>query len=188
MSNRVLNIPNSISFTRLLAVPFFWWAILSDRFLMATVIVATVGSTDWLDGYLARRLNQVTELGKLLDPLADRIMIASAVIGGMIVDVIPLIIGLPLIFREILVALGAVYLARAGGGTLAVRYLGKVATFLIYWAIPFFYLAEATPWHSPFTWLAWIVGVVGLVLYYWVGFAYLGDIRSKVKRPTIEPG
>ncbi len=188
MSNRVLTIPNAISFIRLLTVPVFWWAILDDRFVAATVIVALVGSTDWLDGFLARRLNQVSELGKFLDPLADRIMIASAVIGGLIVGVVPELIGIPLVIREALIALGALYLARSGGGTLEVRVLGKAATLLVYWAIPAFYLAVATSWVGFFTWFGWITGTIGLVLYYVVGFQYVGDIRAKVQRLPRSPG
>lgn len=180
MTDRVATIPNAISFVRLLTVPVFWWAILTDRFLLATVIVASVGSTDWLDGYLARRLNQVSKLGAFLDPLADRLMIASAVVGGLIVGVLPALIGYPLLVREVAVGLGAALLARRGVGTLAVRYRGKVATLLVYWSIPAFFLAEATSWTGFFTWFGWIAGTVGLILYWWVAIEYWGDARQRL--------
>jgi cardiolipin synthase len=180
VKDRIVTIPNLISGARLLTVPVFWWAILSDRFLMATIIVGVIGSTDWLDGYLARKLDQQTELGAFLDPLADRLMIASAVIGGLIVDVIPGWIGYPLIAREVLVGIGAIYLASKGGGKLDVRFRGKLATLLVYWAIPAFYFAEVAPARQFFLLFGWVVGTVGLVLYYWVGFEYAGDIRSRL--------
>ncbi len=187
MNDRILTVPNLISFIRLLTVPVFWWAILTDRFVVATVIVAVVGSTDWLDGFLARKLNQVSKLGAFLDPLADRLMIASAVVGGLIVGVVPGLIGYPLIVREVLVGFGAAYLARRGGGTLEVRYRGKVATLLVYWSIPSFFLAAATSWTTFFTWFGWLAGLVGLVLYWWVGFEYIGDARHKLTAGESSP-
>lgn len=180
MKGQVVTIPNLISGARLLTVPVFWWAILSDRFLMATIIVGVIGSTDWLDGYLARKFDQQTELGAFLDPFADRLMIASAVIGGLIVDVIPGWIGYPLIAREVLVGIGAIFLAARGGGKLDVRFRGKLATLLVYWAIPSFYFAEVAPAPQFFLVFGWVVGTVGLVFYYWVGFEYAGDIRSRL--------
>jgi cardiolipin synthase len=180
-SNRILTIPNVVSFIRLLGIPVFWWALLvEDNLALAAWLIFGIGWTDWIDGYLARRLNQVSELGKALDPIADRLLIASALIGGLIVGVLPLWFGWGLIIREVLVGLVAVVLAARGGGTIEVRYIGKLATFLLYGAIPAFYLAEAgfMEW---FMWpAAYISGVVGLVLYWWVAFLYIGDSRRKL--------
>lgn len=173
-----LTIPNGVSFVRLLAVPWFWWVLLVDeRVGFAALLIFVIGSTDWIDGYLARRLDQVSEVGKLLDPLADRLMIASAVVAGMIAGVLPLIIGIPLIAREVGVGLGALVLAIRGGGKLAVRELGKAATFLLYGAIPAFYLVSADIVPSLFAPPAWIAGIVGLTLYYWVAVEYTFDVR-----------
>ena len=180
-SNRILTIPNVITFIRLLGIPVFWWALLvEDNLALAAWLIFGIGWTDWIDGYLARRLNQVSELGKALDPIADRLLIASALIGGLIVGVLPLWFGWGLIAREVLVGLVAVILAARGGGTIEVRYIGKLATFLLYGAIPAFYLAEAgfMEW---FMWAAaYINGIVGLVLYWWVAFLYIGDSRRKL--------
>lgn len=177
-SSRILTIPNAISFARLLAVPYFWYVLIGEeRVGLAAALIFVIGSTDWVDGYLARRLNQESEVGAFLDPLADRLMIASAVIGGLMADVLPEVVGIPLIAREILVAAGALYLAARGGGRIEVRYLGKLATFLLYGAIPSFYLAAAdiVPW--VFGPAAWTAGVVGLVLYWIVAGRYALDIR-----------
>ena len=140
-------------------------------------LIVGIGGTDWVDGYLARRLDQVSDVGKVLDPLADRLMIASAVVGGLIAGTLPLVVGIPLIVRELAVGTGALVAGSKGIGKLEVRSLGKTATFLLYGAVPAFYLDQAgfVPWL--FTPIAWIGGVVGLVLYYWVGVQDVGDLR-----------
>ncbi len=177
MNRQVLTVANLVSSLRLLTVPVFWWTILTDRLGVATAIVVVVGSTDWLDGFLARRLDQVTELGKFLDPLADRLMIASAVIGGLVIGVVPTFFAIPLIARELLVAGGAVFLARRRVDPLPVRFRGKLATLLVYVAVPAFYLARSTTREVLFSTLGWLIGEVGLFLYWWVAFEYADDIR-----------
>ncbi|CAN5855465.1 CDP-alcohol phosphatidyltransferase family protein [soil metagenome] len=181
MSERVLTVPNLVSAARLAAIPYFWWVLLGEeRVGWAAALIFLIGATDWVDGYLARRLDQVTELGKILDPVADRLMIASALVGGLVAGVIPALFGGLLIAREVLVAVGGLVLARQGLGKLAVRPLGKVSTFLLYGAIPSFYLvaADIAPWlFGP---PAWIGGFVGVVLYWWVGVQYALDLRSAV--------
>lgn len=184
-SSRVLTLPNAISFARLLAVPYFWFVlVVQDRIGIAALLIFVIGSTDWVDGYLARRLDQESEVGAFLDPLADRLMIASAVVGGLIAEVLPAVIGLPLIAREILVAVGALYLAARGGGRIEVRYLGKLATFLLYGAIPSFYLAAADIVAWLFAPAAWIAGTGGLVLYWVVAVRYARDIRTALAGST----
>lgn len=187
-AKRVLTIPNLVSFARLLAVGLFWWVLLvQDDVALAAWLIFSIGWTDWIDGYLARRLNQVSELGRVLDPVADRLMIASAVIGGLIVGVLPVVVGVLLIIREVVVAVVALFLAARGGGTIEVRYYGKVATFLLYGAIPGFYLAA----DGFLEWLmrpaAWLAAVVGLALYWYVAVLYVGDTRRRLaalKSPT----
>lgn len=135
-----------------------------------------IGWTDWIDGYLARRLDQVSELGKVLDPLADRLAIATAVIGGMFVEVIPLGLGIAIAAREVLVGAGALLLA-GRGRRLDVRWLGKLATFILYGAIPAFYVARGSLLPDVFLAMAWGFGIIGLVLYWWVAALYVGDLR-----------
>ncbi len=180
-SSRILTIPNLVSFIRLLGIPVFWWAlVVDDNVTLAAWLIFFIGWTDWIDGYLARRLDQVSDLGKALDPIADRLMIASALIGGLIVGVLPTWFGWGTIAREVLVGLLAVILALRGAGTLEVRYVGKVATFLLYGAIPAFYLAEAGVLEGLMRPLAWVTGIAGLVLYWYVAVLYLGDSRAKI--------
>lgn len=180
-SNRVLTVPNLVSFARLLGVGVFWWLILHDRIAAAAWFVFIIGWTDWVDGYLARRLNQVSQLGKALDPLADRLMIVSAIVGGLIVGVVPGWIGIPLIAREVMMALVTGLLVLRGHGVLKVRYLGKLATFVLYGAIPAFYLAAVgfLPWlMEP---IGWVTGIIGMVLYWYVAFQYIGDAGKTLR-------
>ena len=180
-SSRILTIPNLVSFVRLLAIPVFWWVLLVEGDVtLAAWIVFIVGWTDWVDGYLARRLGQVSELGKVLDPVADRLLIASAVIGGLIAGVLPAWLGWGLIAREILMGLVALNLALRGGGTVEVRFLGKAATFALYGAIPAFYLAAAGVLEWLLRPVGWFLGIIGLVLYWYVAFLYIGDSRAKI--------
>jgi cardiolipin synthase (CMP-forming) len=181
--SQVFTVPNLVSFTRLAAIPYFWWVTLvADDIPQAAILIFVIGSTDWIDGYLARRLDQVTELGKFLDPLADRLMIASALVAGLIAGVVPTVIGIPLLVREALVAAGAAYLAARGGGKLEVRNLGKTATFLLYGAIPAFYLTAADVAPGIFGPPAWIGGSIGLILYYVVAAHYARDIAAVLRR------
>ena len=178
VSDHILTLPNLISFARLLGVGVFWWLILvEENIALAAVFIIVIGTTDWIDGYLARKLNQVSSLGKALDPIADWLMIGSAVIGGMIVGVVPLVIGITLITREVFMGAVTLLVLVKGAGTLEVRYLGKVATFIIYGAIPAFYLASAGFLEPIMTAIGWVGGVVGLVLYWYVAFQYVGDAR-----------
>jgi len=180
-NDRILTIPNLISFVRLLAIPLFWWVLLvRDDVALAAWIVFIVGWTDWVDGYLARRLNQVSELGRILDPVADRLLIASALVGGLIAGVLPPWFGWGLIGREALVGIVAVGLAARGGGAIEVRWLGKAATFSLYGAIPAFYLAAAGVLEELMLPVAWGLGVVGLVLYWYTAILYIGDSRAKL--------
>ena len=185
VSNKILTIPNVISFVRLAAIPVFWWLLLvAEEVAGATILFALVATTDWVDGYLARRLGQVTKLGKALDPVADRLMIASAVVAGLIAGIVPTVVAVTLIVRELYMAVVAFGLVARRGGTLEVRWLGKLATFLVYSSIAWFYMA-AIPFLEVLTLpLAWVGAVAGLGLYWVTAIQYTGDalrILSKLE-------
>jgi len=185
ISSRILTIPNLISFVRLAAIPVFWWLLLgADDVRAATILFAVIATTDWVDGYLARRLDQVTKLGKSLDPVADRLMIASAVIAGLITGIVPPIIGITLMVREVYMAIVVFGLVARRGETLDVSWLGKVATFIIYSSVGWFYMA-AIPFLESLTLpLAWIAGVAGLILYWITAVQYTAVARRKLARAT----
>jgi cardiolipin synthase len=176
-SSAIVTLPNMVSFVRLLMVPVFLWRLLvEDEVAAAGWLLGIIGATDWIDGYLARRLDQVSELGKLLDPVADRLAVASAVVGGLIAGVLAPWFAWALIIREALIAGGALFVGARVGRKLAVRDLGKLATLLLYAAIAWLFIGIGTP----LRWLeiaGWLVGIPGLALYWIVGFQYLNDAR-----------
>jgi cardiolipin synthase len=181
VSDRVLTIPNAVSLLRLAAVPLFLWLLFgADDPAAAGWLLGGIGATDWVDGYLARRLGQVSAVGKVLDPVADRAAIFAAVVGGWIAGVLPWPVALLLVVRESVVAVGAAYAASRHHIRLDVRVLGKVATFGLYTAIGSFYIAKGTG-HPFFTWAAWIVVVPNLILYYAVVVQYFIDMRRMLR-------
>lgn len=171
-----MTLPNVVSVLRIGLVPLFLWLLFGrDDPAAAGWLLGAIGATDWVDGYLARRLGQVSELGKLLDPVADRLAVAAAVIGGWISGDLPWPVCLALVARESVVAAGALALAALRRAKLEVRYLGKVATFGLYASVAWFFVARGTDT----AWLeaaAWAVVVPSLVLYYVVAGQYLGDM------------
>lgn len=157
-------------------IPVFWWLVLGrSEITIATIVYAVVATTDWVDGYLARKLDQVTRLGKALDPLADRLMIASAIVVGLIADIVPTAVGLALIAREVYMALVILGLVARRGHVLAVSKLGKLATFVVYSSIGWFYMAEIPFLELLTRPLAWIAGIGGLVLYWVTAAQYTRD-------------
>jgi len=182
VSGRILTIPNVISAVRVAMVPLFLWLLFgADAPLPAGLLLGAIGATDWVDGFLARRLGQVSELGKLLDPLADRLAITAAVIGGWVAGVLPWPVSLALVVREILIGIGAL-VAWRWGLRVEVRFIGKVATFGLYSAIASFYVYAGFD-HPFFLWWAWGVAVPGLILYYLVGGQYFLEVL-RMRRET----
>jgi len=173
----IFTVPNLVSALRILATPVFLWLLIgADRPAAAGWVLVAIGASDWVDGYLARRLDQVSELGKMLDPVADRLAIAAALIGGWIAGVIPWWVSLLLITREVLLAVLTAYLAWRRRARIEVRYWGKVATWAVYGGTASFYIYAGTGW-AFFHWWAWIYTVPALLLYYFVALQYLGDAR-----------
>jgi cardiolipin synthase len=174
----VFTLPNLVSFIRLLLVPVFLWLLFGrDDVAGAGWLLGFIGATDWIDGYLARRLDQVSKVGEFLDPLADRLAVASAVVGGLIAGVLEPWFAWAIIVREGLIAVGALVLGTRAGAKLTVRRIGKLATLMLYAAIAWLYVGIGAGWR----WLevtAWIVGVPGLLLYWVVGFQYFADARK----------
>ncbi|MCJ7726468.1 MAG: CDP-alcohol phosphatidyltransferase family protein [Acidimicrobiia bacterium] len=179
----IFTIPNLISAIRIAGVPVFLWLLLgADDPATAGWVLLAVGSTDWLDGFLARRLNQVSELGKMLDPIADRLAIVAALIGGWIAGVLPWWVALLLLVREALMGLLTLYLATKTSERLEVRYLGKTATWAVYGGVTSFYIYAGTGWMF-FRWWSWLYIVPGLALYYVVALQYVGDVRGLLRVP-----
>ncbi len=162
---------------RLALVPVFIWLLVGrDDPVAAGWLLGGIGATDWVDGYLARRLGQVSKGGEVLDPLADRAAVAAALVGGLITGDLPTWYAVALIVREVGVAGGALYLGVRARAKLEVRYIGKVATFGVYAALAWFLVGRG----GDVAWLevlAWVVGIPALVLYYVVAVQYFVDFR-----------
>ena len=173
------NVPNVISLVRLALIPVFIWLVAIAEYGWAGVLLGVIGSTDWLDGYLARRLGQVTEVGKFLDPLADRLAVIVAVVAGLISGVLPIAFSTALIVREILIGIGAIYGWSKGVSKLDVRWLGKAATLLLYVSISLFYVGFGFEVDLVVV-AAWLTGVPGLIMYYWVAVQYLSDMKNAI--------
>ena len=178
----IFTIPNVISAIRIATIPLFLWLLLgADRPTAGGWALLAIGGPDWVDGYLARKLDQVSELGKVLDPVADRLAIVAAVIGGWIGGVIPWWVALVLMSREAVVAMMAAYLQWKAHQRLDVRYIGKMATWEVYGGIAAFYVYAGTN-SAIFAWLAWVNIAVGLILYYVVAVQYDIDVNTIIRR------
>lgn len=176
----MLTIPNLISVVRLGLVPVFLWLLLGrDNPFAAGWLFAFIASTDWVDGYLARRLNQVSEVGKFLDPLADRVAVVAALVGGLISGYVPALFAWAVIGREVLIGGGAIVVGLLGHTKLEVRRMGKQATFLVYSSLAWFLVGTEWGWVRA---AAWIAGIPGLILYYVVGIQYFWDALATIRR------
>lgn len=143
VGDRILTVPNLLSLVRLLVMPVVWFDITGDRPVRALVVLAVLVSTDWIDGYVARRFDQVSRLGKVLDPISDRILIAIVVVALGAAGIVPWWALGAVLLRDVVVgAVGLTVLAR-GGTPPAVTRTGKAATFGLMFTFPTFLLAEA---------------------------------------------
>jgi cardiolipin synthase len=183
---RVLTAANVISFARLLGVPLFLVLLfVADQPAAAVAVLAVGGTTDWVDGWVARRFGQVSRLGELLDPAVDRLYIAATVVAFTVEGVLPLAFTLALVARELVMGGCLAVLRRHGFGPPPVHYVGKTATFLLLAAFPVLLLAHvstaAHPYAHPIGWgLAW--WGIGL---YWVAAAlYIGQAFGATRQPA----
>lgn len=181
---RVGTVPNLISLARLIGVPVFLYLLLvAEQPVAALVVLAAGGTTDWLDGWAARRLGQVSRLGELLDPLVDRLYILATLLAFTAEGIVPWQFTVALLARELVLLVGLGVLRRAGHPPPPVHYLGKTATFVLLAAFPVLLLAVAAPgtgwWSHPVGWaLAWW----GVVLYWVAGVLYLVQMRQVVRQ------
>lgn len=178
---QVLTWPNLFTLARLLAIPVFVWLLFRrENRAAAAWLLGILGSTDWVDGWLARRLNQMTEFGAVFDPVVDRLMFFVAVPCLIIDRSVPLVVAVALLAREAFVAVLAAILAARGLERLQVTWEGKTGTFLLMFAFPMFLGAESTLSYAPvLAWLAWLFAVPG-VGYSWFSAAgqYLPRARA----------
>jgi len=176
----VATVPNLITLMRLGCLPIFLWLLLGrDDRAAAAWLLGGLGATDWVDGWVARRFDQVSEFGKMFDPTADRLLFLVAIVAIMIDGSAPLWFCVLVLIREALFgALVAVLTLFFQMARFDVTRLGKWATFLLMFAFPGFVMGESTMVADDFfTVFAWAVGPVGLVLSWYTAFTYLPEIR-----------
>jgi len=182
-SDQVVNIPNALSLLRLLLVPVFFWLILTRHDGWALAVLMVSGFTDYLDGYLARRWNQVSRVGQLLDPVADRLYILATLLGLAWRDVVPWWLVALVVGRDVLLAFTIPVLARHGYGPLPVHFLGKAATFCLLYAFPLLLLAQIRgPVATPALVLGWAFAWWGTGLYWWAGWLYVRQVGDVVRQ------
>jgi cardiolipin synthase (CMP-forming) len=178
--DRIFTAPNVITFVRLLGIPVFVWLLFGlHKQTAAAILLAVIGATDWVDGYVARRYHQVSTVGKVLDPLADRLLVGTAVISVIVHGAVPLWFGLATIAREVLVSIMVLVLAALGAARIDVLWVGKAGTFGLMCAYPLFLLGDGTAsWQEPVRIVAWICGAVGLTLAWVAAFSYVAPARK----------
>ena len=185
LSTRVWTVPNVLSMLRLAGVPLFlYWALITEQDGRAILLLMAAGASDYFDGMIARRWQQFTRLGQLLDPLADRLYILATLLALVARDGLPLWWALTLIGRDVVLSACLPVLRRAGHGPLPVHFLGKAATFNLLYAFPM--LLAALP--SNEGWLAtvfrpmgWAFASWGSALYLWAGILYVAQVRQVLR-------
>ena len=180
LSDKVFTWPNALSGLRLLLVPVFLWLILIDQNLLAFAVLAFSSFTDWLDGFLARKLNQMSRLGQLLDPAADRLFIFASLIGLAITDKVPWWLVVAVVARDVLLFFTLPFLAQVGYGPLPVNYTGKAGTFALLYAFPLLLLPEVLPEQAAVIVypIAWAFAFWGIWLYWWTCGVYLLQVYN----------
>jgi cardiolipin synthase len=172
----VLTIPNVVSVVRLCCVPLFLYLLFGrDNRAAAAYLLGGLGATDWIDGYIARHFDQVSTVGKVLDPTADRILLGVAVIAIMIDGSVPIWIGALTLVREVLVSGAVVVLAALGARRIDVTWAGKAGTFALMFAFPLFLGSHADNlgWQDLAGFLAWVFVIPGIVLSWYAAIAYV---------------
>ena len=174
-TTRIATVPNLLSFIRLAGIPVFLWFLLGLRSDIGAVLVLVVaGVTDFLDGYLARTWKQVSRLGQVLDPIADRLYIFAIIVGLAFREVLPGVLVGVLILRDLMLATLIPALRARGYASLPVHFLGKIATFCLLYAFPFVLLGEfAFPAAEFFVVFGWAVVLWGTFFYWWAGILYM---------------
>jgi cardiolipin synthase len=185
-TDRIWTIPNILSILRLLGVPLFLWLLLGPHADgWALLVLAVSGFTDWADGVLARKLNQMSSFGALLDPLADRLYILATLGGLVLRHVIPLWLAIVIVGRDVVVGVALPSLRKAGYAPPAVHYLGKAATFCLLYAFPLLLLGT---YHGTLADIArptaWAFTIWGTALYLWSGVVYLHQIGGLIRHPV----
>jgi cardiolipin synthase len=174
----MFNVPNSISFLRLLLIPVFLWTSFNDQLISSCLIIFIASFTDWLDGFAARKLNQFTRLGQLLDPISDRLYIIALLVVVYYLELANILVIGFIVLRELILSGLMLYLKMGGLTGLPVHYLGKMGAFCLLIGLPGLIFAKAFPDQS-YVWftIGWSFLTWGLFLYAFSGYKYFVHAR-----------
>lgn len=182
VSDRILTIPNLLSMLRLFTIPLFALLILRDQRVAAVLVLAASGATDWLDGFLARRLHQVSRVGQLLDPVADRLYIVVTLLVLGYQDVVPVWLVALILMRDGMLSLTVGVLAHHGFSPLRVHFIGKSATFNLLYAFPLLLLGQGESTAALVARVfAWAFVWWGTGLYWCAGALYLYQAAGLIR-------
>lgn len=178
--DRIVTVPNGITLVRLACIPVFLWLLFgTSHQSAAAVLLAVLGATDWIDGFVARRYHQVSTFGKVLDPVADRVLVLTAVIAVIVYGAVPVWFGVATVAREVVVSGAVLLLASLGATRIDVLWVGKAGTFALMFSYPAFLLGDGTAgWQEPIRIIAWITGIVGLSLAWIAAASYVPVARK----------
>ena len=188
VSSRVLTVPNALSALRLVGVPVFLWAILTEQDTLAIVLLVASGITDWLDGRIARQYGLVSRVGQLLDPIADRLYIVTTLLGLAWREIIPWWLVAVLLARELFMAVVVLIAKRHGWVGLPVHFAGKAATFNLLFAFPLLLLADGDgTWAHIAEPVGWAFVWWGTALYWLSGILYALQLRHLLATRRVVP-
>lgn len=177
--DRIATVPNAISLVRLLCVPLFLWLLFGrENRVGAALLLGGLGATDWVDGYIARHFDQVSNLGKVLDPIADKVLLVTGMIAILVDGSVPAVIFWPAIAREVLVAGTTLLLGVLGARRIDVSWAGKCGTLLMMVAFPLFLWGHN---EGPAYAVAWVVAVPGLVMAWYAAATYVGPAVTALR-------
>lgn len=188
-TDRVITVPNILSFLRLLGVPLFLWLILGPKADgWAIMVLGFAGISDYLDGKIARKFNQISRVGQILDPLADRLYILATLVGLLLRGIIPWWLVAALVLRDVVLLCFIPALKKRGLTGLPVHFIGKAATFCLFYAFPMILIgAGDNPVAFEFLVAGWAFALWGTFLYWWSAVLYIEQARRLLRLPIVMP-
>jgi cardiolipin synthase (CMP-forming) len=184
VTSRILTIPNILSLARLATVPIFVWLFVTDRTNAAVTLYAIAAWTDFFDGYLARRFNSVSELGKLLDPLADRVFIVALAVALVARDVLPLWLAITVIARDVMILSAFPFVDRSGIQRIPVNFTGKSATAALLAGLTLLAFSETSVpifGNDTSADIGLVLTILGAILYWVAGMMYARELFVRLK-------
>lgn len=181
----LLTVPNLVTALRLCCLPVFVWLLFGPQNRQAAAwLLGVLGATDWVDGYLARRLGQTSEFGKVFDPTVDRLLFVVGIVSLIIDGSVPVWFAIAVLAREVVVGITMIVATAVFNmERFDVTWWGKTATFLLMFTFPGFLMAESNiAIADAFGVAAWIMGPPGLVLSWYTAVAYIPLVRDGIQR------